>query len=67
VKRKYILPLFLFIQILLVRILAGFPEVIEVGYSKGFYPKLAHWSRKILGEIPFSVGDVLYHSYSTDN
>ena len=59
-KRKYILPLFLFIQILLVRILAGFPEVIEIGYSKGFYPKLAHWSRKILGEIPFSVGDVLY-------
>jgi len=60
VKRKFILPLFLIVQILLVKICGLFPALVEHWYSKGFYPKLAFLLRKALGWLPFSVGDILY-------
>ncbi len=59
-KRKYILPLFLLIQILLLKILAFFPEMVERYYSNGLYLVISKISRTVLGKIPFSVGDVLY-------
>ena len=37
-----------------------FPDFVENWYSKGFYPKLAFLSRKALGWLPFSFGDVIY-------
>jgi hypothetical protein len=59
-KRKYILPILLIVQIVLLKILALFPDVVENYYSNGFYVKLSHFERIIFGWIPFSVGDVIY-------
>jgi hypothetical protein len=60
VRRKYILPLFLLIQIIILKTLPFFPEFIESFYSNGLYIKISHFSRIVLGEIPFSVGDIIY-------
>ena len=59
-KQKYILPLFLVIQIIFIKILALFPEVVEHYYSNGLYVFTSRTERFILGQIPFSVGDILY-------
>ena len=59
-KRKFLLPIFLIVQIILVKTIGLFPDFVEKWYSNGFYPKLAFVSRSILGKLPFSFGDVLY-------
>lgn len=59
-NRKLILPLFLIVQLIGLRILSLFPEAVERFYSTGFYAFLAKISRITLGSISFSVGDVLY-------
>ena len=59
-KRKYILPLFLLFQIIFLRFLAFFPETVERFYSNGLYVYISHFSRTLLGEIPFSIGDIIY-------
>ncbi len=59
-KRKYILPLLLVLQILLLKIIANYPEFVEQFYSKGLYFFIAKVSRIIFGSIPISVGDTLY-------
>lgn len=59
-KKRFILPVFLLIQILLVQVLACFPEVVEAHYSNGLYPLLAVAFRTVLGGLPFSVGDLCY-------
>lgn len=52
--------IFLVFQILLIQILGFFPAFVELFYSNGFYPIVAGFSRKVLGWIPFSVGDLAY-------
>ena len=59
-KSKYILPLLLLLQIIILKILPFFPEFIERFYSNGLYIKISHFSRIILGKIPFSIGDSIY-------
>ena len=59
-QRKYILPLFLLIQILFLKIIAFFPELVERFYSNGLYVFTSKISRITLGKIPFSVGDLIY-------
>ena len=59
-KRKYFLPLFLLIQILILQIMPFFPEFVERFYSNGLYVFISKISRSILGKVPFSVGDILY-------
>lgn len=59
-NRKYILPLFLLIQIIIVKVLAFFPETVELLYSNGLYVFLSKSERFLLGWIPFSVGDIIY-------
>lgn len=59
-KRKYILPLFLLIQIIFINVLALFPEAVERFYSNGLYVFTSKAERFLLGWIPFSVGDILY-------
>ena len=59
-KRNYILPLFLLIQIIFLRFLAFFPETVERLYSNGLYVYISHFSRTLLGKIPFSIGDIIY-------
>ncbi len=60
IQRKYILPLFLIIQVISLKVLAFFPEVVERFYSNGLYVSLSKAERFIFGWIPFSVGDILY-------
>ena len=59
-QRKYILPLFLLIQVLILQIVPFFPEFIERFYSNGMYVYISKISRLTLGKIPFSVGDIIY-------
>ncbi|NDP26766.1 MAG: DUF3810 domain-containing protein [Flavobacterium sp.] len=59
-KRKHILPLFLLIQILFLKIIAFFPEFVEHFYSNGLYVFISKILRITLGKIPFSVGDNIY-------
>jgi hypothetical protein len=59
-QRKYILPLFLLIQILILQIMPYFPEFVERFYSNGLYVFISKISRATLGKIPFSVGDIIY-------
>ena len=60
-KRKHILPILLFVQIILVKTLAFFPDFVEKWYSKGLYTKIAFVSRNLFGSVPFSVGDLIYY------
>ena len=59
-RRKYILPVFLLIQIVVLQIISFFPEAVERFYSNGLYVWIAKFSRIVLGKVPFSVGDVVY-------
>ena len=59
-QRKYIFPLFLLIQILVLQIIKFFPEFVERFYSNGMYVWVSKISRATLGKIPFSVGDLIY-------
>lgn len=59
-KKKYFLPVFLFVQIILIKVLALFPDFVERYYSNGLYLYLSKISRIVLGWIPFSVGDLCY-------
>jgi hypothetical protein len=60
VNKKYILPLLLVVQIIIVKTLAFFPETIEKFYSNGFYPILSKGLRFTFGSLSFSFGDVIY-------
>jgi hypothetical protein len=59
-QRKYILPLFLIVQLVGLKMLFFFPGFVEKYYSNGLYPYIAKFSRMLFGWIPFSFGDVLY-------
>ena len=54
------LTIFLGIQIILVGWASRNPQWIEKYYSRGVYPEISGFLRRLLGWIPFSVGDVLY-------
>jgi hypothetical protein len=59
-KSKYILPLFLVIQIIFLKILRFFPDFVEGAYSNNLYVRISNFLRTILGKIPFSIGDLIY-------
>ncbi len=59
-KNKYILIFLLLVQIIFLKIISYFPEIIERFYSNGLYVFISKFSRTILGWIPFSFGDILY-------
>jgi hypothetical protein len=59
-NKKTILPIILLVQIILVKMLSLFPEWIEEFYSNGLYVRISHFSRIVLGKVPFSVGDIIY-------
>lgn len=47
-------------QIILVKWLAGRPDLVEQFYSNGIYPWISQFFRSVLGWIPFSIGEVIY-------
>lgn len=59
-KRQNLLPYFLLIQIILIPFLGLFHEMVERWYSNGLYPIISKSLRMLFGNIPFSVGDLLY-------
>lgn len=59
-KTKTIIALLLPAQILLVRWLASYPDVVENYYSNGLYIYISRFLRILFGWIPFSFGDLLY-------
>lgn len=58
-KKKLIIALFLPIQMFLLRLAENYPALIERYYSNGIYPYVSQFLRKIMGWIPYSVGDLL--------
>ncbi len=59
-KTKLYLTLFLPIQILVIKVISFFPELIENVYSNGVFVYTSKALRYVFGWIPFSFGDVLY-------
>ena len=57
---KLIISLSLIVQILLIKVLANFPEFIEAYYSNGLYQWTSKLMHYVFGWIPFSVGDIFY-------
>ncbi|MBL4746035.1 MAG: DUF3810 domain-containing protein [Flavobacteriaceae bacterium] len=58
-KTRTLLVCFLFFQLIVIQLMASFPGVIEIYYSKGIYPYISQFLRGSLGWISFSVGDLL--------
>ncbi len=54
------LALSLLPQIVLVKWLGSYPELIESYYSQGIYPVISKVLRTIYGWLPFSAGDIIY-------
>ncbi|RZS93248.1 DUF3810 domain-containing protein [Aquimarina brevivitae] len=59
-KTKLYLTILLPVQIVLLRLLTFFPEVVEHWYSNGIYRYISKAFRYALGWIPFSFGDLCY-------
>lgn len=59
-KLKNGIALSLIPQIILVKWLGSYPELVEKYYSEGIYPVISQFLRLLTGWIPFSVGDILY-------
>lgn len=59
-RSKLLLPSFVLIVILLIKIATFFPSFIEKNYSRGIYPRISWFYRTIFGWLPFSLGDILY-------
>ncbi len=59
-RLKDVIALALLPQIVLVKWLGSYPDIIETYYSKGFYPYFAGFFRSLFGWLPFSVGDIIY-------
>lgn len=47
-------------QIILVKWLGSYPEIIEQYYSQGLYPLVSGFFRSLYGWVPFSIGDIIY-------
>ncbi|XMO87103.1 DUF3810 domain-containing protein [Algibacter sp. AS12] len=59
-QKKTLIALSLIPQVLLVKLAANYPDVIERYYSTGLYPVISKIFRFTLGWLPFSFGDLLY-------
>jgi len=59
-KRSYFLPLFLLVQIIILKVLRFFPEIVEHFYSNGLYPYFSNPLRIVLGKTSISIGDCIY-------
>ncbi|MEO6347000.1 MAG: DUF3810 domain-containing protein [Aquaticitalea sp.] len=57
---KLWIALSLFVQIVLLRILARYPDFVERFYSHGVYQLIAKLMHYSFGWIPFSMGDIFY-------
>jgi hypothetical protein len=61
-KSKAVIIASLTAAIVLLMILANYPQLIERYYSEGFYPFVCHVLHPVFNVFPFSFGDLLYIS-----
>ncbi len=59
-RQKTIIALSIVPQVLVIKGLSFFPELIETVYSNGIYRGISMAMRLVFGWIPFSFGDVVY-------
>ncbi|WP_431122235.1 DUF3810 domain-containing protein [Flagellimonas flava] len=59
-KAKTLIALALPLQIILVKWIGSYPNLVERYYSEGIYPPISRFLRLLFGWIPFSFGDLLY-------
>ena len=59
-KTKTIIAIALPVQIILVKWIGSYPNLVEAYYSNGIYPYISSFLRILFGWIPFSFGDILY-------
>ncbi|WP_103070287.1 DUF3810 domain-containing protein [Aquimarina sediminis] len=59
-KTKLYLTILLPVQIILIKIVSFFPEIIEQLYSNGLFVYISKALRYVFGWLPFSFGDILY-------
>ena len=59
-KKKYLLSLFLALQVILILVLKKFPHFVENYYSNTIFLQLAGFLRSAFGKIPISIGDLIY-------
>ena len=62
---KNVVALSMIPQVILVKWLGTYPNLVEEYYSKGIYPYVSGFFRFLLGWIPFSAGDLIYFSLVT--
>lgn len=60
VKLYRSLTFLLLFQVVFIKIIARFPDLVERYYSNGIYPIISRFFRIVFGWIPFSIGDVYY-------
>ncbi|OUS00041.1 amino acid permease [Flavobacteriales bacterium 33_180_T64] len=58
--KKLIIALSIIPQIIGLKILVNFPNIVETVYSHGIYIGISKGMRYVFGWAPFSVGDILY-------
>ncbi|WP_422105264.1 DUF3810 domain-containing protein [Winogradskyella sp.] len=59
-NKKFVITLFLIVQVLIIQVLKNFPEFVEQFYSNGIYVFISKLMRYAFGWLPFSVGDIFY-------
>lgn len=57
---RWILALSIFPQILMLKLLTHYPQIVETYYSNLLYPFISKLFRLVFGWLPFSVGDLIY-------
>ncbi len=57
---RWLLALSIFPQILMLRLLTHYPQIVETYYSNLFYPFISKLFRLVFGWLTFSVGDLIY-------
>ena len=57
---RWLLALSIFPQILMLKILTHYPQIVETYYSNLLYPFISKLFRLAFGRLPFSVGEIIY-------
>ena len=57
---RWLLALSIFPQILMLKLLTHFPQIVETYYSNLLYPFISRLFRHFFGWLPFSIGDLIY-------
>jgi hypothetical protein len=57
---RWLLAFSIFPQILMLKLLTHYPQIVETYYSNLLYPFISKLFRLVFGWLPFSIGDLIY-------